>query len=256
MSRATGDRAPLIYLARPTDVLRGGGEHLRAPSERHRAGSLRRGHDRDAYIAAHLLVRHCAAALTGRPVEALTLVQQCAECGSTDHGRPSIEELPDVHVSLAHTSGAAVAGADRQPIGVDVERAPANGLDPAVLGLALTPAERSRVLGAADPSAAFLRHWVRKECLVKVGAITLDELSRVDVGPASADAAAGRGTRDRFGALHLTDWFDAALGVVVAAATARPPAIGTPGSRAPNGTRRSGDRRPHSCSSRVESANG
>lgn len=216
-------RVPLIRVAHPDQLPSAGGEHLLTPRERRRADALGDGDDRDAYVAAHLLVRHCAAALTGRPVEALTLVQQCAECGSTEHGRPSIEGLPDLHVSLAHTRGAVAAGADRQPIGVDVERSLAGDLDPAVLRLTLTPAETTRVCSADDPPAAFLRHWVRKECLVKVGAVTLDGLSRVELDPTTEDAAEGGRTRGRFGPLHLVDWFDSALDVGVGVAAARPP---------------------------------
>jgi len=227
MKYESPDRSPLLFLARPGDVLRADDEHLLTPHERRRADALRTEDDRIAYVAAHLLVRHCAAALTGRPVESLTLVQQCPECGSTEHGRPSIEELPDLHVSLAHTRGAVAVGADHQPIGVDVEHAPEEGLDPAVLRFALTPAETDSVRSADDPPTAFLRHWVRKECLVKVGAVTLDELSRVELDPARESAAEAGRTRGQFGSLHLVDWFDSALGVGVAAAAARPPVVGS-----------------------------
>ncbi|WP_324276432.1 4'-phosphopantetheinyl transferase superfamily protein [Blastococcus brunescens] len=94
-------------------------------------------------------------------------------------------------MSLAHTRGAVAAGADRQPIGVDVERSPVGDLDPALLSLTLTPAETTRLRSADDPPAAFLRSWVRKECLVKVGAVTLDELSRVELDPTTEHAAEG-----------------------------------------------------------------
>ena len=224
MGQESPDRGPLVVLARPEDVLRIGGEHRLTSRERRRAGALRSGADRDAHVAAHLLVRHCAAALTGRPLEAMELVQQCAECGSAEHGRPSIAGLPDLHVSLAHTRGAVVAGADRRPIGVDVEGAQTRGLDPAVLAYTLTAAETARVRSAGDPSAEFLRHWVRKECLVKVGAVTLDELSQVELDPGT-DAEEGR-TRGRFGPLHLVDWSDPVLDVAVAAAAHEPPVVG------------------------------
>ena len=237
MKLKSPDRGPLVVLARPPDVLQVGGEHLLTAHERRRAGALRSRADRDAYVAAHLLVRHCAAALTGRPVEALTLVQQCPACGSTEHGPPSIAGMPDLHVSLVHTRGAVVAGADRGPIGVDVERARSGVLDPAVLGFSLTAAETTRVRSAHDPSAAFLRHWVRKECLVKVGAVTLDELPRVELDPTTEqDVGEGR-TRSRFGPLHLLDWFDPTLGVAVAAAASGPPVAGPPGTW-PSTTRR------------------
>src|SRR3712207_175671 len=227
MGEESLDRAPLIVLARPEDVLRGGDERLLTTREQRRAGALRHRADRDAHIAAHLLVRHCAAALTGRPVESLELVQECPECGSTEHGRPSIAGLPELHVSLAHTRGAVVAGADRRPIGVDVEGLRTTDLDPAVLAATLTTAETARVRSASDPPLAFLRHWVRKECLVKLGVATLDELSRVELEPATEqDGERGR-TYSRFGVLHLVDWFEPTLGVAVAAAAHGPLVVGS-----------------------------
>jgi 4'-phosphopantetheinyl transferase len=227
MGEESPDRGPLVVLARPGDVLRAGGERLLTPRERQRAGALRHPADRDAYVAAHQLVRHCAAALTGRPVDALELVQECADCGSTEHGRPSIAGVPGLHVSLAHTRGAVVAGADRRPIGVDVEGARTRDLDPAVLTHTLTAAEATRVRAASDPPSAFLRHWVRKECLVKLGVVTLDELSRVELDPTTEqDAGEGR-TRSRYGPLHLLDWFDPTLDVAVAAAAHGPPVVGS-----------------------------
>ena len=232
MKDKSPDRGPLVLLARPEDVLRAGDEHLLTSRERQRAGALRSRADHDAHVAAHLLVRHCAAALTGRPLEDLELVQQCAECGSTEHGRPSIAGLPDLHVSLAHTRGAVVAGADRRPIGVDVEGARTRDLDPAVLAHTLTAAETARVRSASDPPFAFLRHWVRKECLVKVGAVTLDELPRAELDPGTEQDAEGR-ARGRFGPLHLVDWFDPTLDVAVAAAAHEPPVVGSTGAWAP-----------------------
>ncbi len=226
-------RAPLIFLARPEDVLRAGDEHLLTPREQRRAGALRHRADRDASVAAHLLVRYCAAALTGQPVGSLQLEQQCAVCGSTEHGRPSIAGVPGLHVSLAHTRGAVVAGADRRPIGVDVEGARMRDLDPAVLAHTLTAAEATRVRAASDPPSAFLRHWVRKECLVKLGVVTLDELSRVELDPTTEqDVGQGR-TRSRFGPLHLVDWFEPTLGVAVAAAAHGPPVVGSARAWAP-----------------------
>jgi 4'-phosphopantetheinyl transferase len=158
---------------------------------------------------------------------ALEVVQRCPDCGSTEHGRPSIAGLPDLHVSLAHTRGAVIAGADRQPIGVDVEGAQVGGVDPAVMAYALTAAEADRVRSASEPGAAFLRHWVRKECLVKVGVVTLDELARVELDPDTERDAGGGRTLGRFGSLYLLDWFDRALDAAVAAAAGAPPVVGS-----------------------------
>ena len=218
-------QGPLVLVARPRDVLRTMDRRTLTAAERRRGAALRHPADRDCHAAAHLLVRYCAAALTGRAVGGLDVVQRCTECGSADHGRPSVAGLPGLHVSLAHTRGAVVAAADLRPVGVDVEGLRARAVDPAVMAYALTAAEADEVRAASDPSTAFLRHWVRKESLVKVGVAGLDRLSSLSIDPATErDLGAGR-TAGRFGPLHVVDWVDGALDVVVAAAGWRPPVV-------------------------------
>ncbi len=230
MSHDTTDsspQGPLVLAASPEEVLRTMDPDLLTASERRRGAMLRHPADRHSHAAAHLLVRYCAAALTGRPVGALVLVQRCADCGSTDHGKPSLTGLPNLHVSLAHTRGAVVAGADGYPVGVDVEDLRAHEINPTIMTYTLTAAEIGRVQSASDPSTAFLRLWVRKECLVKIGVITLDRLSRIEIDPGTeGDVGAGR-TVGRFGSLHVADWFDDALEVVIAAAGSEPPIVGS-----------------------------
>ncbi|MGY1695541.1 4'-phosphopantetheinyl transferase family protein [Geodermatophilus sp. SYSU D00814] len=196
-------------------------------AERRRRDALHHPADRESYAAAHLLVRYCAAAVTGRALATLELVQRCPGCGSGDHGRPSLAGLPDLHVSLAHTRGAVAAAADRHPVGVDVEGPPVHGAGRAVPTHSLTPAEGHRVRSAADPATAFLRSWVRKECLVKVGAATLDDLWRTEVAPSPGHDPGDGPAVGRFGALHVVDWFDDALGVAVGVAGTGTPRLGT-----------------------------
>jgi 4'-phosphopantetheinyl transferase len=218
---------PLVLTAHPGDVLRTMDRAVLTASERRRSAALRHPADQDAHAAAHLLVRSCAAALTGRPATQLGVVQSCADCGSTEHGRPAVAGLPDLHVSLAHTRGAVVAGAAWRPVGVDVERARVRGPGPADMTYVLSATEIGRVRSAEDPSAAFLRHWVRKECLVKIGACTLDQLSAIEIDARSErDVGEGR-TVTRFGSLYLTDWLDRGLDAVIAVAGERPPVVGT-----------------------------
>ncbi len=230
MTRVIGDGpqpGPLVLTGRAGAVLAGAGNAVLTATERRRGSALRHPADRTAHAAAHVLVRHCAAALTGRPVGTLTLEQHCAECGSTGHGKPSVAGLPDVHVSLAHTRGAVAAAADWHPVGVDVEARPVRAVDPALMTATLTAAEIDRVRAAQDPAIAYLRHWVRKECLVKIGAATLDDLSRVETDPGTGhDGGAGSAT-GRFGSLVVVDWFDDDLDAAVGAA-----ASGTPTSAA------------------------
>lgn len=223
--RSEGADEPLVMSARPDEVLRALDRRLLSDEERQRAAALRHPLDADAYVAAHLLVRWCAATLTGRPVHQLLLGQRCPECGSARHGRPFLDGLPDLHVSLAHARGVVVAGASWTPIGVDVEAVAAHAPTTVVMPSVLTDRELAQVQSSADPSLAFLRHWTRKECLVKLGMATLDTLGRADLSSVPDAVGTDGRTRSRLGALHLVDWYDPSLGAVVAAAGHAPPVV-------------------------------
>jgi 4'-phosphopantetheinyl transferase len=222
-----GVRGPLVHAAGTDVVLRALDRRLLTADERRRCARLRQPADRDARMAAHLLVRWSAAQLTGQSMETLEIVQRCPSCGSADHGRPSVASLPAVHVSFARTRGAVVAAAGWDPVGVDVESArPRERLGDSALSLGLTDAEIARVQSAQEPAMAFLRHWTLKECLVKAGVATLDTLPRVELDLSSTGRTTDGRSRTRYGSLHLLDWFDPGLDAVVAAAGARPPVVG------------------------------
>lgn len=222
------DRGPFVHVAATEDVLRTLDRNLLTADESRRCARLHHPADRDARAAAHLLVRWSAARLTGRAIETLELVQWCPDCGSTEHGRPSLAGLLAVHVSLGRTRGAVVVGVDWDPIGVDIELARSgDDLDVAPLSLALTDAEVLRVRSAHEPAETFLRHWALKECLAKAGVATLDEFARIELDRTGARRTADGRTRRRHGSLHLVDWFDPGLAAVVAAAGFRPPVVGS-----------------------------
>lgn len=145
--------------------------------ERSRAGRFRFDADRAAYLAAHALVRDCAAELLGVPATGLVLRQRCPDCGRDDHGKPYLEGFDDVQVSLSHTRGFVAAGASRAAIGVDIETVAGQRVPDEVLA----PAER-----AGGPLVR-LRRWVLKESLVKVGAARLDGLAGVDLSGVAGD---------------------------------------------------------------------
>lgn len=211
------------------DVLRMVDARFLTKSEQ-RSAALHHPADRDDYIAAHLLVRWCAADLTGQRPESLEVVQRCVLCGSGEHGRPSLVGLAGVHVSLAHTRGVVVAAAGWAPVGVDVERVTIDGVEMGdgslrLIPEVLTPAEMSLARRATNVHVAFLRHWVRKECLVKMGVATLDTMRAIDLSSVTEKVVDGPRTVCRYGPLHLVDWFDASLGAVVAAAGYDPPLV-------------------------------
>ncbi len=162
--------------------------------------------DRDAYRAAHLLVRACAGELLDLGPERLPLQQQCPRCGSTEHGRPSIAGEPEVRVSLSHTRGHVAAVAATTACGIDVEHVATS-----IPRTAVTPRERAWLDTLADPLVDFTRLWVRKEALVKAG--VAHEPGPLDVlPPDTRPPEAGlpdTGSLDpatRLGGFALTEW--------------------------------------------------
>lgn len=219
---AGGPRA-LASAVRPDRVLRTLDAALLTAAEWRRVAALRHPADREAYVAAHLLARWCAAALTRRPIDSLDMEQRCPGCGSREHGKPGLRGLPGVHVSLSRTRQAVAAAAGWDAVAVDVEAGSGDFL--AAMPVALSAAERKQVLAAPDRRGAFLRHWVRKECLVKIGATTLDALGEVDLAEVRETIGSDGRVRSRFRDVHMVHWSDSAWGVTIAAAGAEYPQI-------------------------------
>ena len=153
--------------------------------------------DKQAYAAAHILVRECAAELLGAAREEIVIEQRCARCDSTEHGAPSVAGAAAVRVSLSHTRGQVAAVAAGRRCGIDVEKV-SRGPD-----RALSPREAAWVAGQEDAAYAFTRLWERKEALVKAGHGSMAAAQRLDVlseGP-SGDVPAGQ-----VGEVRLTQW--------------------------------------------------
>ncbi|MGW6978212.1 4'-phosphopantetheinyl transferase family protein [Streptomyces sp. NPDC054932] len=201
-----------LALAGPTGaVLAAAGDvrELLTRTELDRAGALRSAGDRDDFLAAHALVRLCAGRLLGRPAQGLTVVQSCGSC-DRPHGRPRLVEAPGTGVSLAHTRGWVAAAAARGPVGVDVEAVDGRPPDLRVAGAVCSEKELAAVRADDDPQRAFLRQWVRKESLVKVGVATLDEPARLDLPVYGQEPPRWRGWQ-------LLDWGgERAVGCVAA----------------------------------------
>lgn len=180
---------PLAMLAATAEVLArpDADERLLAPYERARADRFRRPQDRADYVAAHLLLRFCAAAHLDVDPALIALAQRCPGCGLDGHGRPLLTDRPDVHLSLSHTNGIIAAAAGPVPVGVDVEHLGPRTNDPADLRHVLSPAEAELVRLHPDPTRAFLRLWVRKEAHIKLGRATLDALPALDLSALPLD---------------------------------------------------------------------
>lgn len=156
---------------------------------------LRFASDRNAYRAAHLLVRACAGELLGVAPRLVRVEQACLRCGKPGHGRPSIVGEPGITVSLSHTRGFVAAVAATVGCGIDVE-----AVATAIPRTAVTTRERAWLDARPDPLRAFTQLWVRKEALVKAG--VADDPASIDV---LADDAVP-GPAGRFGEFTLTGW--------------------------------------------------
>lgn len=152
-----------------------------SPTERRRAGAFRNSYDREDFCAARILARMAVAESASVPADCVKIVQLCSECGSNEHGAPSVGDMPQIFVSWSHTARvvAAVAGPDR--VGVDVENVAAVYIDRPLLESSLAPREVHFVERSTTPRADFLALWTRKEALVKVGEIALDDFAKVEV---------------------------------------------------------------------------
>jgi 4'-phosphopantetheinyl transferase len=201
------------------------GDRRLTTQEQERMVRLRRPQDRDDFLAAHLLVRVCAARLLGLHPDEITIVQRCATCGGP-HGRPEVAGHPDVGTSLAHSRGVVAAAAGTVPVGVDVEAFPPDGaLAAGEFAAALTAAEIVAIESVADPQRALLLAWARKEACLKAGLVDLDgldgfDLSALPLDPPPGDLAARSLPH---GGWTVSDWEDGqagAIGAVVAPAGA------------------------------------
>lgn len=169
-------------VARSEEVLASGP----APTDDEVAGSRRLAHDADRrdWLAARVLARRLVAEHTGRDAGEVGLAQVCATCGGP-HGRPSVVG-GGAHVGWSHTAGLVAVVVADAPCAVDLESLPR--LRGQVLPLDLLPApERAWAAARPDPVRAFAELWVRKEVLVKLGEVTLDDALALDVR-ASLDA--------------------------------------------------------------------
>ncbi|MEU6997887.1 4'-phosphopantetheinyl transferase superfamily protein [Nonomuraea sp. NPDC046570] len=167
---------PLVMAGSVADVA--GDERWLTPVERERAARFRRDSDRRAFVAAHLLVRHCAAAYLDLPPDRVTLLQHC-EVHGPGHGRPYLEQAPELGVSLSHSRDHVCAAVGAGRVGVDCEQIPEGPLDEGLAAQVLAPRERAWVRDNAD----LIRLWTRKEALIKRGELTLDRLREMDLSP-------------------------------------------------------------------------
>jgi phosphopantetheinyl transferase len=163
--------------------------------------------------AAPALARRLVTRLTGTTDARFT--QACAECGGP-HGRPQVVGGGG-HVGWSRSDGLVAAVAADVPCAVDVESLARLRTTPLPLDL-YPPGERAWVAAQDDPVRAFARLWVRKEVLVKLGGVSLDEALGLDVRASLAgEAVLGR---------TLVELDATAYDAIAAWGTATGPAVG------------------------------
>ncbi|WNF29650.1 4'-phosphopantetheinyl transferase superfamily protein [Streptomyces sp. C11-1] len=237
---------PLVVVRRSAELLRSAPSIPLTRQERGRLERLTSPGARQDFVAAHVLVRLCAARFIGVPARTLVVRQECAQCAADDHGKPFLPDHPDVGISLSHTRGAVAAAAGRGEVGVDVEETAGASFTPAIARRVLSARELKTVLDSDDPPWTFLRYWVRKEALVKVGATALgrlrdSDLTGTDPTPdtgldrgrgsvlAGAGAAAGADVFDAFpercGGRYFLEWAAPDRTLLAAAVGRTPPVL-------------------------------
>lgn len=162
--------------------------------ERARSARFIRPGDRARFVAAHAAQRKLLARYLGADPAAIRFGRSaCCRCGSTEHGRPSID-WPSA--ALSHNLSRSgqhwlLAVAAPGPVGVDIECH--RGLDLDRMAVAsLTAAERLYLREQPDElrREAFFRCWTRKEAVLKacgVGLVT--KLDSLEVHPRQAGTA-------------------------------------------------------------------
>ena len=204
MTAPDGGLGDILYWAAPAAAVAdaaGSAEGLAAflsAQERESQLRFRRAEDRLDYAASHALFRLVAAWQLGLEPGAaagLAIRRRCSGCGSTEHGKPSIDGA-ELSLSRSHGTVMVAAGPDGRPLGVDIEKIPAEifaGFDE----YAVAESELPDPHGPGFTDGDRIRLWVAKEAILKASGLGLAlEPSAVQLVPVDASAAgvmAGRG---------------------------------------------------------------
>jgi 4'-phosphopantetheinyl transferase len=169
-----------VWLADP-GLHRPAHDALLDEAERSRADAFVRVDDRSSFVVGAALLKLAVAGRTGVAPESVRVDRRCPTCGKP-HGRPRVPGA-DVHVSVSRSGSLVAAALTRAgPVGVDVERRPADRLGPLA----------RRILTAAEPvdrADDLLTYWCRKESVLKATGEGLRiALREVIVSPASEPA--------------------------------------------------------------------
>ncbi|MDZ4813853.1 MAG: 4'-phosphopantetheinyl transferase superfamily protein [Pseudomonadota bacterium] len=143
-------------------------QRLLRADEAARATRFRRPEDRDAFVAARIVVRTLLAGWRG-------LDPGSIEFQYSTHGKPSLLNAGDLHFNVAHCGRwVAMAFAD-VPVGVDIEAPLTASRTAMALAGFLAPREREALTRCPESrrSELFIRFWTLKEAYLKARGIGL-----------------------------------------------------------------------------------
>jgi 4'-phosphopantetheinyl transferase len=134
--------------------------------ERQRALAMRESTLRRHFIAARVLLRRLLGAYSNRAPDAVSI-----DIGP--HGKPGLSNDPSLAFNISHSGDLLLIAIGATPsVGVDCERPRSVANAERLAERVFTDAERAGLRAAAEQSDAardafFLRHWTRKEALLK-----------------------------------------------------------------------------------------
>lgn len=194
-------------------------KRLLSDDERARAARFHFDRHRRHYIVGRATLRRIVAAY-------LALAPDEVVFRYGPQGKPelSAREGPRLEFNLSHSADLALCVVARWPVGVDLERLREVPDADLIAARFFTPAEVAVQRAAADRDAAFLRHWTRKEAVIKavgVGlSMPLDTFDLSSLGRSPIRLAEDSDGVDN--AWHVVD-IGVAPGYVAAMALARAP---------------------------------
>ncbi len=81
------------------------------------------------------------------------------------HGKPTLQEHPDIHFNLSHCKKAVLCALSDRPIGADIERF--RNFDEGLAHYTMNSKEYAQISLAENPSIRFTELWTAKEAVVK-----------------------------------------------------------------------------------------
>jgi 4'-phosphopantetheinyl transferase len=171
-----------------------------------RASRLRDAGQAQAYVCAHAALRRLLSARTQREPRELRFK-------TGPHGKPAVEDAPDLHFSISYRKGCAAIAIAQRPVGVDVESLRA-GVDTKGIAQRFFTQDERAWIARAD-NQAFYALWARKEALVKAAGAGVDAMGSASArgDTARLDDELGRSKQYRILQLDAPPGFALALAV-------------------------------------------